>query len=551
MGDNSRRPDAAIPHPDYPTGMALLHAPELNKGTAFTATERARYGLEGLLPPHVSNQDEQVRRILENFRRKPDHLEQYILMIGLLDRNEQLFYRVVMDHLGEMMPVIYTPTVGLACQRYGHIFQRARGMFVSIRDRGHVDRLLANWPHDDVRVICVTDGSRILGLGDLGACGMGIPVGKLSLYTACAGVDPGVCLPVVLDAGTDNETLLDDPLYIGLNQRRLRGPDYDDFVYEFLLAVHRRFPKALVQLEDFSNASAFRLLGRYRNSLPLFDDDIQGTGAAALAGLWSAARIAGRPLADQRVLFLGAGEAGIGIADAVTAALTAEGMDEGEARRHSWLFDSRGLVVEGRDRLNEKKRRYAHAATGTDSFLDAIRVLEPTAIIGVAGHGGLFDQPVIEAMSELNRRPIVFALSNPTSRSECTASQAYEWSQGRAIFASGSPFGPVHQGTHTFVPGQGNNAMIFPGVGLGLVVSEARHVSDEVFGVAASALAEQVTDAELAAGSVFPAIDRIRDVSLNIAVAVADQVRSEGQAGRSVDGPWDPVIREHIYDPRY
>ena len=551
MNDRHHRRDAAASPEAYPTGMALLHAPELNKGTAFTEAERARFGLEGLLPPHISSQDEQARRILENFRRKPDHLEQYILLIGLLDRNEKLFYRVVMDHLGEMMPVIYTPTVGLACQRYGHIFHRARGMFVSLRDRGRIDRLLANWPHDDVRVICVTDGSRILGLGDLGACGMGIPVGKLSLYTACAGVDPTVCLPVVLDAGTDNQALLDDPLYIGLEQRRLRGPDYDEFVYEFLLAVHRRFPKALVQLEDFSNASAFRLLARYRDSLPLFDDDIQGTGAAALAGLWSAARIADRPLSDHRVLFLGAGEAGIGIADAMTAALTADGMDEREARRHCWLFDTRGLIVDRRDGLTDKKQRYAHEAAPTDSFLEAIRRLKPTAIVGVAGQGGLFDQRVIEAMSEINHRPIVFALSNPTSKSECTANQAYAWSSGRAIFASGSPFGPVHQGTHTFVPGQGNNAMIFPGVGLGLVVSEARHVSDAVFGVAARALADQVTTAELASGSVFPAVDRIRDVSRHIAVAVAEQVRAEGHAGRVVEGPWEPVIRQHIYDPRY
>lgn len=551
MSDTAHKGGSAAPEPGPLIGMNLLHSPELNKGTGFSEDERRRLGLSGLLPPHLSTQDEQVRRILENFRRKPDNLERYILMIGLLDRNEKLFYRVVMDNLEETMPVIYTPTVGLACQRYGHIFQRARGMFVSARDRGNIDRLLANWPHDDVRVICVTDGSRILGLGDLGACGMGIPVGKLSLYTACAGVDPAVCLPVVLDVGTDNDQLRSDPLYIGLNERRMRGDDYDSFVYEFLLAVHRRFPRALVQLEDFANASAFRLLGRYRDSLPLFDDDIQGTGAAALAGLWSASRIAERPLADQTVLFLGAGEAGIGIADAVTSALVAEGLDEASARARCWLFDSQGLIVAGRGHLTDKKRRYAHAHAPTDDFLDAIRQLRPTAIVGVAGQGGRFDEDVVTTLSDLNPRPIVFALSNPTSKSECTAEQAYAWSSGRAIFASGSPFAPVQRGTHTFVPGQGNNAMIFPGVGLGLVASEARHVSEEVFSVAARTLADQVTARELADGSVFPRVSRIRDVSFHIAVAVAAQVQAEGNAGRCVEGSWAPVIREHIYDPRY
>lgn len=551
MSENNLSADRPAAEPPTPTGMALLHAPELNKGTAFTDEERHRFGLQGLLPPHVSTQDEQVQRILENFRRKPDNLERYILMIALLDRNEKLFYRVVMENLEEMMPVIYTPTVGLACQRYGHIFQRARGLFVSLRDRGDIDKVLANWPHDDVRVICVTDGSRILGLGDLGACGMGIPIGKLSLYSACGGVDPKVCLPVVLDVGTDNESMLADPLYIGLTERRQRGEPYDAFVYEFLLAVHRRFPKAVVQLEDFSNANAFRLLSRYRDSLPLFDDDIQGTGAAALAGLYAASGMAGRPLADQTILFLGAGEAGIGIADAVTSALVAEGIDERAARQRCWLFDSRGLIVAGRGHLTDKKRRYAHEHNWTDDFLAAIRSLEPTVIVGAAGQGGHFNQQVVETMSRLNRRPVIFALSNPTSKSECTAEQAYAWSQDRAIFASGSPFPPVHHGTHTYVSGQGNNAMIFPGVGLGLVVSEARRVTDEVFHVAARTLAEQVTQDELDAGSVFPHISRIRDVSVKIAIAVAARVQAEGHAGRQVTGSWEPVVRDHIYDPSY
>ena len=533
-------------------GTALLHDPERNKGTAFSPAERQALGLRGLLPPHINTQDEQVDRVIENLRRKPDNLERYIFLTALLDRNEKLFYRVVMDNLGAAMPIIYTPTVGLACQRYGHIFRRARGLYVSMHDRGEVDQLLANWPHRDVRVVCVTDGSRILGLGDLGASGMGIPIGKLSLYTACAGVHPQRCLPVVLDAGTNNEALLEDPLYLGLHERRIGGQDYDDFVDEFLTSVARRFPKALVQLEDFSNANAFRLLEKYRDRLPLFDDDIQGTGAAALAGLMAATRLTGKTLAEHRLLFFGAGEAGIGISDAVTAALVADGMATADARRHCWLFDTRGLVVAGREHLTDEKARYAHAAEGASDFLQAIERLKPTAIIGVAGQAAAFSADIIDAMCRLNDRPIVFALSNPTAKSECTAEQAYDWSHGKAVFASGSPFAPVQQEEHTWVPGQGNNAFIFPGVGLGLVASEARRVSDEVFGVAAWALAQQVTDEELASGSVFPNVSRSREVSLSVAVAVAGQVASEGVAGVAPDGgDWRQTIEQQIYDPHY
>ncbi|UCE87555.1 MAG: NAD-dependent malic enzyme, partial [Deltaproteobacteria bacterium] len=471
--------------PELRTGVELLHDPLRNKGTAFTDAEREALHLRGLLPPRVHSQDEQVMRVLENLRQKPNDLERFIYLTGLQDRNETLFYRVIVDHIVEMMPIVYTPTVGEACQRYGHIFRRSRGLFVSAHDRGRVREVVGNWPHPDVRIVVVTDGERILGLGDLGAEGMGIPVGKLVLYSACAGVHPSQCLPVTLDVGTDNDASLKDPLYIGIKERRLRGEAYDELVDEFVEAIREIFPRAMIQFEDFANINAFRLLRKYRDQICTFDDDIQGTGAVALAGLYSALRITGRSLSDQRVLFLGAGEAGIGIADLIVAALREEGLSERDARRRCWFVDSKGLVIASREDLAEHKLAYAHDHRFIADLQTAVEELEPSAIIGVSGQPGTFTQAVVETMAQINERPIVFALSNPTSKAECTAEEAYRWTRGRAVFASGSPFDPVTLDGKTYVPGQGNNAYIFPAVGLGIIVSEAERVIDEMFSAAA------------------------------------------------------------------
>ena len=537
--------------PARPRGVKLLHDPIRNKGTAFSTAEREALGLRGLLPPRIHDQHTQVMRVLENIRRKENDLERYIYLVGLQDRNETLFYRVLVDHLEEMMPLIYTPTVGYACQAYGHIFRRPRGLFVSAEDRGRVAELLRNWPQEDVRIIVVTDGERILGLGDLGADGMGIPVGKLALYTACAGLHPTQCLPVTLDVGTENEERLEDPLYIGLPQRRLRGAAYDAFVDEFMGAVQEVFPRAVVQLEDFANRNAFRLLDAYRDRLCCFDDDIQGTGAVTLAGLYSALRLTGGSLRDLRVVFLGAGEAGIGIANLVVAALLDAGLPEAEARRRCWFLDSKGLVVRSRGDLAEHKWPYAHEHAFLPDLLAAVEALRPTALIGASGTPGTFTRPIVEAMARINEQPVVFALSNPTSKSECTAEQAYAWSGGRAVFASGSPFDPVDFGGRTYVPGQANNAYIFPGVGLGVMASEASRVTDEMFSAAASALAAEVSDADLALGRVYPSLARIREVSASIATAVAEVAYTRGLARRPRPGDPAAFIRAQMYEPDY
>ena len=535
----------------YPSGIDLLHDPVLNKGTAFTETEREAFGLRGLLPPRALTQADQTMRVLQNLRRKPTDIEKYVFMVSLQDRNEALFYRVVMDNVEELMPIIYTPTVGQACQEYGQIFRRPRGVFVSVQDRGRVANVLRNWPYKDVRMIVVTDGERILGLGDLGANGMGIPVGKLSLYTTCAGVLPRSCLPVTLDVGTENTTLLEDPLYLGLPQRRLRGAAYDEFVDEFVTAVQEVFPKAVIQFEDFGNANAFRLLDHYRDRVCCFDDDIQGTAAVVLSGLYSALQLTGGTVADHRFLFLGAGEAGIGIGDLIVRALMSEGMPAAEARARCWFIDSKGLVVKSRTDLTAPKRPYAHGGEFTPDLLTAVERLQPTALIGVSGTPHTFTQPVIEAMARLNKRPIIFALSNPTSKSECTAEEAYTWSGARAVFASGSPFNAVTVNGHTYVPGQGNNAYIFPGVGLGVIASEASRVTDEMFFVAARVLADEVTAADLDLGRVYPPIGRIRDVSAKIAIGVADVAYRRGLAGRLRPADLRASVTSLMYDPAY
>ena len=535
----------------FPRGLTLLRDPTLNKSTAFTAAERDALGLTGLLPPRVCSQDEQVERVLENFRRKTDPLEKYIDLTALHDRNEALFFRVVIEHPDEMMPIIYTPTVGLACQQFGHIFQRPRGMFISADDRGRIESVLRNWPYRDVAIIVVTDGERILGLGDQGANGMGIPVGKLSLYTACAGIDPTRCLPVLLDVGTNNEALRDDPMYLGLQRARLRGPEYDALVEEFIRAADHVFPGVVVQFEDFANSNAFRLLNEYRDRVCTFNDDIQGTAAVSLAGILSALRITSRKLADQRILFMGAGEAATGIAELTVTALEAEGMSRTDAEATCWMFNSKGLLVESRTDLQSHQRPFAHAHEPVRDFLDAVKAIRPTAIIGVAGVGGTFTQAVVEEMARINERPIIFALSNPTSKSECTAEDAYRWSGGRVVFACGSPFDPVTLYGTTFVPRQGNNSYIFPGVGLGVIATRSRRVTDQMFMAAAIRLAALVTDADLAQGSIFPPLSKVRDVSAKIATAVAEVAYAQGLA--TVPRPDDLLgfIRDQMYEPRY
>jgi malate dehydrogenase (oxaloacetate-decarboxylating)(NADP+) len=534
-----------------PQGVKLLHDPVRNKGTAFTEAERDHLGLRGLLPPRICTAAEQELRVIGNLRSKPTDLERYLFLVSLQDRNETLFYRVVINHIEEIMPLIYTPTVGKACQHFSHIYRRPRGLYISLRERGRVRETLQNWPHADARVIVVTDGERILGLGDLGAAGMGIPIGKLSLYTACAGIHPTQCLPVTLDVGTNNEAFLNDPLYLGLEQRRERGEAYDELVEEFIDAAGEVFPDALVQLEDFGNRNAFRLLEKYRGRLCLFDDDIQGTGAVALSGLLGALRISGGRLENQRVLFYGAGQAGIGIGNTIVAAMIEQGVPVEQAHRNCWLFDTQGLLVAARDSIPAQKLPYAHAHEPIGDFAEAIRALQPTAIVGCAGQAGAFTEQVVTAMAELNERPIVFALSNPTANAECSAEQAYSWSEGRAIFASGSPFEAVTLGNKTLVPGQGNNAYIFPGVGLGAVASGATAVTDEMFLAAARVLAAQVSAEDLDLGRVYPSLARIREVSALIGAEVAAIAYRRGLAKREPPEDILADIREQMFQPLY
>jgi malate dehydrogenase (oxaloacetate-decarboxylating)(NADP+) len=549
-----RRAQRVLPPPLpewFPRGTALLRDPTLNKGTAFSDAEREMLGLRGLLPPHISTQEEQVTRVLENFRRLQTNLAKYIMLESLQDRNEALFYRVVLENPDEMMPIIYTPTVGLACQQFGHIYRRPRGLYVSAADRGRIQQVLSNWPYREAAIIVVTDGERILGLGDLGANGMGIPIGKLALYTACAGVHPRRCLPVMLDVGTNNETLLADPLYVGTRRKRLAGAEFDELVEEFIEATQAVFPGVLVQFEDFANHNAFRLLKRYRDRICSFNDDIQGTASVTVAGIFSALRVTRKKFREQTFLCLGAGEAATGISDLLVAAMQADGLSENDARGRCWLVDSKGLVVAERKDLAEHKKPYAHVHAPVGDFIGAVRTLKPTAIIGVGATPNTFTREVIESMTQLNERPIVFALSNPTSRAECTAEQAYQWSGGKALFASGSPFDPVDFNGKRYVPRQGNNSYIFPGVGLGAVAVAATRVTDDMFMAAARALAETVQTSDLDQGSLYPPLQAIRSASLCVATAVAEVAFRDGLADIERPGDLAEYIRSQMYQPEY
>jgi malate dehydrogenase (oxaloacetate-decarboxylating)(NADP+) len=501
-------------------GFDVLRDKTLNRSITFGRQERDRLGLRGLLPYRVSTERQMIDRVMVNLERLPRDIDRYMQLSALQERNQRLFYQTVIAHVDKILPLIYTPTVGEACREFSHIAREPKGFFITPDDRGQIRRILANWPRKDIRVIVVTDGQRILGLGDLGANGMGIPVGKLALYTACAGIDPEVCLPVTLDVGTNNEELLNDLLYLGYPRKRLEGKPYFDLVEEFVTAVQSRYPDALIQFEDFLTPNAYALLNKYRDRVLCFNDDIQGTAAVALAGVYSSTRITGRPFRDLKIMFLGAGSAATGIADLMTTAFVDEGLSPGEARQHLWFVDMHGLVVKGRPDLMAHNLPYAHDFRPL-GFLDAIDAIKPHVLIGATGAPGTFTQAIIERMSRINERPVVFALSNPTSKAECTAEQAYRWSEGRAIFASGSPFAPVAYGGSTFRPAQGNNAYVFPGIGLGAIACRARTLPDELFLAAARALADLVRQTDLDQGALYPPLSEIRKISLAIATRVA------------------------------
>jgi malate dehydrogenase (oxaloacetate-decarboxylating)(NADP+) len=538
-------------NPVAQSGYQLLRNPRLNKGSAFTDAERRAYGLEGLLPPGVSTLEMQVARTHAELANLDNDLQKYLLLSDLQARNETLFYAVLMSDPSAFMPIVYTPTVGEACQKFNHIFRAARGMYLPITGRGRLREILGHWPQKDVRFIVVTDGERILGLGDLGVGGMGIPIGKLALYTACAGVPPQYCLPITLDVGSNNTALLEDPLYLGLRQNRVRGEEYAAFIAEFVDAVQALYPKCCIQWEDFANFNAVPILERYRDRVCTYNDDIQGTAAVALAGIFGALRISGQKLAQQRFLFLGAGSAATGIAELISLAMALEGMDLQQARAHNALFDINGLMVKSRTDLAEFQKPFAQDHAPIATFVDAVRALRPTGIIGVSTVPKLFNQQVIEAMSEINERPIIFPYSNPTSRSECTAEEAYRWSKGRAIFASGSPFPPVEIAGKVFVPGQGNNVYIFPAMGMAVFGTEATRVTEEMFIVAAKAVAEQVSDRNLATGLIYPPQSQIFEASLHVATRVAGYIFDKGLARAPRPGDIAAHIRARAYRPVY
>jgi len=536
-------------------GPQLLNHPMYNRSTAFTREERRALGLDGLLPDVVSTMEQQAQRAYGNIVRKSDALERYIGLAAVQDRNEHLFYRVLLEHLEEFLPIVYTPTVGLACQHYSRIFRRARGLWITPEHRGRMTDVLANAPYEDVRLIVVTDNERILGLGDQGAGGMGIPLGKLAIYVAAAGIHPAQTLPVSLDVGTDNEALVDDKLYIGWRRPRLRGEAYDAIVEEFVRAVKLRFPRALLQWEDFKQWNAFRLLERYRGELPSFNDDIQGTAAVATAALISAARATGQRISDHRLVIVGAGAAGVGIARLFRRALEHDGIDGAELARRVLLVDAEGLLVDDNDAFRGDLSLPADAGAamglgrGT-SLLEVVRATKPTALVGVSGATGAFSEEVVRAMAAGVARPAILPLSNPTSQSEAKAEDLLRWTDGRALVATGSPFEPVEVGGRHVRIGQGNNALVFPGVGLGVLVSEAREVTDGMFAAAADALAAEVSDDDLAAGSILPTLSDLRRVTVRVATAVVECAKSEGVARNAPEHPADAVAAM-MWHPAY
>ncbi|MGH7493036.1 MAG: NAD-dependent malic enzyme [bacterium] len=531
-------------------GFEILRDKTLYKSIAFTREEREQLGLRGLLPYAVSSQEQLVNRVMQALRTQAKDIDKYMLLSSLQERNERLFYRVAMDHIAEIIPLIYTPTVGEACKKFSHISREPKGFFITPEDQGQIKRILGNWPVKDIRIIVVTDGQRILGLGDLGANGMGIPIGKLALYTACSGIPPRHCLPVLLDVGTNNSELLEDPLYVGYPHKRIAPEKYFDIVEEFVHAVQEKFPQALIQFEDFLTPNAYALLNKYRNRVLCFNDDIQGTAAVALAGVYASTKVTSLKFSDLRIMFLGAGSAATGIADLMVAAYQAEGLSQEESRGRLWFVDVNGLVVAGRSDLMEHNIPYAHRHEQL-SFIAAIDALKPHVLIGATGAPGTFTKQVIEHMCAINERPVIFALSNPTSRAECTAEQAYMWSAGKVVFASGSPFGKVSHRGGEFYPGQANNVYVFPGIGLGAITSGARIIPDGFFLTAARTLAGLVEEKHIQRGSLYPPLTDLRKVSLAIAVSVAEEAYTAGLARNKRPKDLSISISDYMYDPLY
>ncbi|KAI9191931.1 hypothetical protein LWI28_015692 [Acer negundo] len=517
------------------SGYSLLRDPRHNKGLAFTERERDTHYLRGLLPPAVLSQDLQEKKLMNSIRQYQVPLQKYIALMELEERNERLFYKLLIDHVEELLPVVYTPTVGEACQKYGSLFKRPQGLYISLKEKGKILEVLRNWPERSIQVIVVTDGERILGLGDLGCQGMGIPVGKLALYTALGGLRPSACLPITIDVGTNNEQLLKDEFYIGLRQRRATGQEYSELLHEFMSAVKQNYgEKVVIQFEDFANHNAFELLAKYGTTHLVFNDDIQGTASVVLAGVVAALKLIGGKLADHSFLFLGAGEAGTGIAELIALEMSKQTKSPvEETRKKIWLVDSKGLIVSTRkDSLQHFKKPWAHGHEPVNNLLDAVKAIKPTVLIGSSGVGRTFTKEVIEAMASFNEKPLIMALSNPTSQSECTAEEAYTGTQGRAIFASGSPFDPFEYNGKVFIPGQSNNAYIFPGFGLGLVISGAIRVHDDMLLAASEALAGQVTKENFDKGMIYPPFSNIRKISAKIAANVAAKAYELGLATR-------------------
>ena len=532
-------------------GIEVLQDPSLNKSTAFTEAEKQALGLVGLVPDVAETEDLQLQRVNLQLAQKPTDLERYIYLINLLDHNETLFYSTIMSDPARFLPIVYDPTIGEACLKFGHIYRQPRGMYLSMVRRGKVKEVLKNWPEKDVRFICVTDAGRILGLGDLGANGMGIPIGKLQLYTACAGVPPQYLLPMYLDAGTNNEQYLHDPLYLGMRKTRPSTDELYSFVDEFVQAVQEVFPKCCIHFEDWTGVDAVHLLQRYRDKNCVYNDDVQGTAGIVLAGMINAAKIKGKNLSDEKYLFLGAGSAGIGLADLLCSAMVEEGLTLAQAQSRVYMFDINGLLEDSRKDLVDFQKPYAHKHAPTRDFVAAIESIKPTTIIGVSTVGGTFTQKVIEAMSRINERPVVFALSNPTDHAECTPEQAYTWSKGKAIYAAGVQFPPVHYNGQTFLPGQANNFYIFPAIGMAIFATQASRVTDEMFIEAARAVADQVPSDLLKQGLLYPLQSNILETEIQTAAQVAKLVFDSGLA--RVDRPADMVafIRDHVYKPEY
>lgn len=532
-------------------GIEVLRDPSLNKSTAFTEAEKQALGLVGLVPDVTETEDLQLRRVMMQLAQKNTDLERYIYLINLLDHDEALFYRTVMSDPARFLPIVYDPTIGEACLKFGHIYRQTRGMYLSIMRRGKVKEILKNWPEKDVRFICVTDGGRILGLGDLGANGAGIPIGKLQLYTACAGVPPQYLLPMYLDAGTNNEQYLHDPLYLGMRKTRPSTEELYSFVDEFVEAVQEVFPKCCIHFEDWTGKDAVHLLKRYRDKYCVYNDDVQGTAGITLAGMINAAKIKGTKLKDEKYLFLGAGSAGIGLADLLCSALVAQGMSLKDAQSRVYMFDIKGLLEASRTDLLDFQKPYAHQHAPTRDFVAAIESIKPTTIIGVSTIGGAFNQKVIEAMARINERPVILALSNPTEHAECTPEQAYTWSKGKAIYAAGVQFAPVHYNGQTFLPGQANNFYIFPAVGMAIFATQAKRVTDEMFIEAGQAVADQVPSDLLKQGLLYPLQSNILETEIQTAARVAKLVFDAGLARAARPTDMVAFIRKQVYKPEY